>query len=222
MKYLSILLTLVFFLSTASAQTAYRKKVYHKTTKVLVEEYDAKDSASAFKVGYYARYNANTGKMTKTGNFKENVRTGVWTFYDDSSKVNFKYNYTTGLILFAKPDTMAKYFLKQAGVDTNFYKDLSVLPVFVGGPLEYNDFIKANLRYPSIAKENNIQGKVVATFEVTGTGFIENPKIVKPIGYGCDEEVLRVIKLMPRWVPGRKSAEVRQLYYMTFDFGVKK
>jgi TonB family protein len=221
-KTVLTLTTILFFFQVAIAQTPVRKKIYHKTTKNLVEEYDAKDSASTFKVGYYARYNAYTSKMTKTGNFKENVRTGIWTFYDDSSKVHFRYNYTTGLVLFAKPDTMAKYFLKQAGVDTNFYKDLSVLPVFVGGSVEYKDFIAANLRYPAIAKENEIKGKVVASFEVTGTGFIENPKIVKPLGYGCDDEVLRVIKIMPRWVPGRKTSEVRQLYYMTFNFGLPK
>ncbi len=221
-KKTSLTVLFVFIAIFSIAQTSYRKKVYHKVTKNLVEEYDTKDSSSTVKIGYYARYNPNTAKMTKSGSFKENVRVGVWNFYDDSSKVNFRYNYTTGLVLFAKPDTLAKYFLKQANIDTNFYKDLSVLPVFVGGPVEFKDFMAANLRYPAIAKENDIQGTVVASFEITGTGFIENVKIVKPIGYGCDEEAMRVIKIMPRWVPARKSAEVRQLYYMTFKFGAKK
>jgi protein TonB len=94
--------------------------------------------------------------------------------------------------------------------------------MFVGGAVEFKDFITANLRYPNIAKENEITGKVIASFYIGPNGYIEMPKIIKGLGYGCDDEALRIIKLMPRWVPGRKQSEVRQLYYMTFNFGPKK
>ena len=94
--------------------------------------------------------------------------------------------------------------------------------MFVGGAVEFKDFITANLRYPNIAKENEITGKVITSFYIGPNGYIEFPKIIKGIGYGCDDEALRIIKLMPRWVPGRKQGEVRQLYYMTFNFGPKK
>jgi TonB family protein len=222
LKKFLFLIVLSASISSAFAQTAFRKKVIHKTLNVLVEEYDTKDSASTFKTGYYARYNTKYGTPSKVGNYADNQRTGVWTFYTDSSKTYFKYNYSTGLILFAKPDTLAKYFLKQAEVDTTFYKDLTQVPMFVGGAVEFKDFITANLRYPSIAKENEITGKVIASFYIGTNGYIEMPKIIKGLGYGCDDEALRIIKLMPRWVPGRKQSEVRQLYYMTFNFGPKK
>lgn len=220
------LLTLIICLiiTVADAQTAYRKKVYHKVTKHLVEEFDTQDSTTLNKIGYYARYNSATGKMTKQGSFKENARYGVWSFYDDSSKINFRYNYSTGMVMFSRPDTLAKYFLRQAGVDTNYYADLAQVPLFIGGPVEYRDFIQANLRYPSVAKEFDVRGTVIASFVVGSNGFPEKEsrKIIKGLGYGCDEEVLRIINLMPRWSPARKSGEVRQLYYMTFKFDPKK
>ena len=219
-----ITLTICLFISAVSAQTAFRRKIYHKVTKNLVEEFDTQDSTTVTKLGYYARYNPANGKMTKQGTFKNNERAGVWTFYDDSSKINFRYNYSTGMVMFSKPDTLGKHFLRAAGVDTNFYSELSQVPLFVGGPIEYKDFIQANLRYPSIAKEFDIRGTVVASFVIGANGFPEKEsrKIVKGLGYGCDDEVLRIINLMPRWVPARKSGEVRQLYYMTFKFDPKK
>ncbi len=223
-KITLILLTFCFIITTANSQALYRKKIYHKVTKNLVEEFDTQDSTTVTKLGYYARYNANTGKMTKQGSFKENNRTGVWSFYDDSAKINFRYNYSTGMVMFSKPDTLAKHFLKEAKVDTNFYSELSQVPLFIGGPGEYRDFIQANLRYPSVAKEFDIRGTVIATFVIGSNGFPEKEsrKIVKGLGYGCDDEVLRLINLMPRWIPARKSGEVRQQYYMTFKFEPKK
>lgn len=211
---------IIFISVQVSAQSLYRKKVYHKVTKHLVEEFDTQDSTTNTKLGYYARFNPKTGKMIKTGSFKDNARTGVWSFYDDSVKINFRYNYTTGMVMFSKPDTLAKHFLREAGIDTNFYQELSQVPLFVGGPTEYRDFIAANLRYPNVAKEFDIRGTVIATFVIGANGYPEKEsrKIVKGLGYGCDEEVLRIINLMPRWVPARKSGEVRQLYYMTFKF----
>lgn len=223
-KITLITIIICLIITVADAQTAYRKKVYHKVTKHLVEEFDTQDSTTLTKIGYYARYNSATGKMTKQGSFKENARAGVWSFYDDSSKINFRYNYSTGMVMFSRPDTLAKYFLRQAGVDTNYYADLAQVPLFIGGPVEYKDFIQANLRYPSVAKEFDVRGTVIASFVIGSNGFPEKEsrKIIKGLGYGCDEEVLRIINLMPRWSPARKSGEVRQLYYMTFKFDPKK
>jgi hypothetical protein len=219
-KKICILSFILLISISISAQSLYRKKVYHKVTKYLVEEYDTQDSTTVNKLGFYARFNSKNGKMIKQGSYKDNVRTGVWSFYDDSAKINFRYNYTTGLVMFSRPDTLAKHFLIQAGIDTNFYKDLSQVPLFVGGPIEYKDFIAANLRYPNVAKEFDISGTVIASFVIGANGYPEKEsrKIIKGLGYGCDDEVLRIINLMPRWVPARKSGEVRQLYYMTFKF----
>ena len=72
-----------------------------------------------------------------------------------------------------------------------------VMPTFNIGP-----FLQNNLKYPSMALEANVSGKVIVNFIVDEQGNILKSTILKGIGYGCDEEALRVIKLMPKWTPG--------------------
>lgn len=73
-----------------------------------------------------------------------------------------------------------------------------VLPSFKG----LADFLQSNLVYPAQAREIGKTGKVWVNFVVDEKGKIIDAKILKGIGYGCDEEALRVIKLMPNWKPG--------------------
>jgi periplasmic protein TonB len=75
---------------------------------------------------------------------------------------------------------------------------VEVMPSFNNLPA----FLQKNLRYPEMAKEQNIQGKVYINFVVDEEGKIINATVVKGIGYGCDEEALRVVKLIPKGTPG--------------------
>lgn len=80
-------------------------------------------------------------------------------------------------------------------------------------------FLQSNLRYPEMAKELNIQGKVYVDFVVNEEGAIINAKIKRGIGYGCDEEALRVIKLIPKGTPGYmggKAVKVSFVQAITF------
>lgn len=81
------------------------------------------------------------------------------------------------------------------------------MPQFPGGEREMLRFIKNNLRYPVSAQENNIQGTVLINFVVDKEGNITNIKIIKSIGYGCDEESKRVMEKMPRWTPGKQRGQ---------------
>ena len=73
-----------------------------------------------------------------------------------------------------------------------------VLPFMPG----LSKFLTENLNYPNDARENRISGKVAVNFIVDEQGKIIETKIIHSIGFGCDEEALRVIKLMPKWKPG--------------------
>ena len=66
-------------------------------------------------------------------------------------------------------------------------------------------YLAANIHYPEIARENNIEGRVIVKFVVDKKGRIGDCKIIKGIGGGCDEEALRVIENMPRWRPGKQK-----------------
>lgn len=70
------------------------------------------------------------------------------------------------------------------------------LPQYPGGKEAFQEFIKKNLIYPEEALKNQIEGLVHLSYEVNDRGEIIRPKVVKGIGYGCDEEALRLIKLL--------------------------
>lgn len=76
------------------------------------------------------------------------------------------------------------------------------LPQYPGGAVEFLKWLTRMLRYPSVAKANKTQGKVVAVFYVEKDGSITGIKITKSLSTECDREALRVLKLMPKWQPG--------------------
>jgi TonB family protein len=70
------------------------------------------------------------------------------------------------------------------------------LPHLDGGKDLLKKFIKENLDYPEEALKNNIEGDVIIKYKVTGKGEVINPEIIKGIGYGCDEEALRLVSML--------------------------
>jgi periplasmic protein TonB len=78
-------------------------------------------------------------------------------------------------------------------------------PEFAGGMNALIRFLQKNLRYPSPAANAGVGGKVYMQFVVGQDGAIRNVDVLKGIGFGCDEEAQRVVKLMPYWSPGRQS-----------------
>lgn len=81
------------------------------------------------------------------------------------------------------------------------------LPMFPGGEAAMYEYIKKNLNYPPVARENGISGMVVLQFVVDKDGNITDAKIVRDIGGGCGEEALRVLKSMPAWEPGEHGGK---------------
>lgn len=76
-------------------------------------------------------------------------------------------------------------------------------PEYPGGPQAIYRFIESNLKIPIQAKKAGVSGKVFVTFIVEETGEITNISIIKGLGFGCDEEAVRIVKAMPCWKPGR-------------------
>ncbi len=102
---------------------------------------------------------------------------------------------------------------------TNVFTFVETQPEFPGGNEELMKFLVQNLKYPSLAKENNIQGIVYVSFIVERDGSISNVRVLRGIGGGCDEEAARVIKLMPKWKPGvQKGKTVRTNFSIPIKF----
>ena len=76
------------------------------------------------------------------------------------------------------------------------------LPQYPGGAVELMKWLTKNLRYPSQAQQRKIQGKVIAVFYVEKDGSISGLNIVQSLSPECDQEALRVLRMMPKWKPG--------------------
>ncbi len=96
-------------------------------------------------------------------------------------------------------------------------------PSFPGGEAARKRFLGENLKYPQMAKESGIQGKVYVTFVVEPNGSVTNIKVLRGIGGGCDEEAVRVTKLMPKWIAGKQRGKpVRVQFNMPIKFTLQQ
>lgn len=100
-----------------------------------------------------------------------------------------------------------------AGVD--------VYPEFPGGMAAWARFIQKTLRYPYMAQENNVQGRVYLSFVIEKDGAITDVKVTRGIGAGCDEEAVRVLKKSPKWKAGLQNNQaVRVRYDMPINYTI--
>ena len=95
----------------------------------------------------------------------------------------------------------------------NIYRNVQQKPEFPGGEYALGRYIQKNLRYPSYAAENQIEGSVQVEIMINEDGTTQNSKVIKGIKGGCDEEALRVLTKMPRWMPGKQNGNAVKTYY---------
>ena len=104
-------------------------------------------------------------------------------------------------------------------LETEIFTVVESMPEFPGGMGELMKFLAKNIKYPPLAKESGIQGRVFINFVVEPTGAISNVKVLRGIGGGCDEEAVRVVASMPKWKPGKQRGKsVRVSYNLPVKF----
>ena len=86
-------------------------------------------------------------------------------------------------------------------------------PEFPGGMKECMKFLNNNIKYPQISQENGVQGRVIVQFVVNSDGTIVDPVVVRGVDPYLDKEALRVIKLMPKWKPGKQRGKAVRVRY---------
>ncbi|MFI5163200.1 MAG: TonB family protein [Sphingobacteriales bacterium] len=170
-------------------------------------------------------------KIAENGN-------GIWIEYDN----DFKFVKGKGAILnglkegewrgtpndsvtyvctYSKGNSVSGTSHTKSGKEYHFTKDI-ILPEFKGGMTKFYEFLARSIHYPAVAKENHIQGKVFISFLVEKDGSLSHFTILRGIGAGCDEEVLRVMKLSPPWSPGYRYGIVAdQLYNVPIGFALQ-
>jgi protein TonB len=81
------------------------------------------------------------------------------------------------------------------------------MPKFPGGKEKMMQFIKDTLQYPEKAKENEVEGVVYVSFSICKDGSLNNVRVLKGIGNGCDKAAHKAVKAMPEWEPGKQNGE---------------
>jgi Gram-negative bacterial TonB protein C-terminal len=98
-----------------------------------------------------------------------------------------------------------------------------VMPAFPGGDRALFDYLTSHVKYPAKAKEMGIQGTAYITFIVSSKGKIVFPHAERHIGGGCEEELIRVVKSMPLWNPGKQGGKaVAVKYTLPYKFKMKE
>jgi|TARA_B100000780_G_scaffold145603_1_gene101720 protein TonB len=103
--------------------------------------------------------------------------------------------------------------------DEEFFMVVENMPEFPGGDLGLMKFIQKNVKYPAIAKEYNITGKVYVSFIVDKQGKVTNVKIVRGVDKNLDGEALRVVSALPNYKPGKQRGKpVRVMFTIPINF----
>lgn len=97
--------------------------------------------------------------------------------------------------------------------ETKVFTSVEQMPQFPGGEAELLKWITTHIKYPAIAMENNVQGKVVVQFVVTRDGSIGEVKIARGKDPDLDKEAMRVVKTLPKFIPGKMNGQAVNVWY---------
>ncbi len=98
-------------------------------------------------------------------------------------------------------------------VEEKVWEVIEQMPQFPGGEAELLTFIAKSIKYPVIAQENGIQGRVIIRFVVSKTGVVSNVEVLRSLDASCDKEAVRVVKTLPKWIPGKQNGVNVPVYY---------
>ena len=105
--------------------------------------------------------------------------------------------------------------------DNKVFEVVEQMPSFPGGYAALMQWLGSNMKYPTIAAENNVQGRVIVQFVVEKDGSITDVHVAKSVDPSLDKEASRVVKAMPKWIPGKQNSSpvrVRFTVPVTFCF----
>lgn len=114
---------------------------------------------------------------------------------------------------------VATYETEEKEEETQIFYIVEEMPEFPGGELALRTFIAKAIKYPVVAQENGIQGKVYVSFVVGKDGRVSNARVIRSIDPALDEEALRVVNSLPIWKPGRQQGKpVRVAFSVPISF----
>jgi protein TonB len=97
--------------------------------------------------------------------------------------------------------------------ETKVFDVVEEMPQFPGGQAALLEYLAKNIKYPVVAEENGVQGRVIVTFVVERDGSITDVRVVKSVDPSLDKEAARVVKSMPKWQPGKQNGSAVRVKY---------
>lgn len=108
---------------------------------------------------------------------------------------------------------------EESAEEMQIFMVVESMPEYPGGEAALYKYLAENIKYPQMAKESGIQGRVFVTFVVERDGRVTDVRVLRGIGGGCDEEAIRVVEGMPKWAPGKQRGKsVRVQYNLPVKF----
>lgn len=104
---------------------------------------------------------------------------------------------------------------KNEVIETKVNDNVVEKPQFPGGTAAMFEYLSKNIKYPVVAEENGVQGKVIVSFIVECDGSISNVKVVKSVDPALDKEAMRIVRSMPHWIPGKRNGSAVRVKYTT-------
>lgn len=98
-------------------------------------------------------------------------------------------------------------------VENKVFDVVEQMPSFPGGPSALMQYLSSNIKYPVVAQENGVQGRVVVSFVVERDGSITDVQVARSVDPSLDREAQRVVRSMPRWIPGKQNGQAVRVKY---------
>ena len=111
---------------------------------------------------------------------------------------------------------VVKEEVQEAEAEPTIFVIVEEMPMFPGGDAALLAYLREHAVYPEIAKENNIQGRVVLNFCVTPTGGVSKITVLKPVDPELDKEAIRVLSTLPAFKPGRQGGKAVPVWYQAY------
>ena len=133
---------------------------------------------------------------------------------EDNIKVNADFDFSQDFDLDMAIEEYVPIDIVEEEVDnTPPMRFVEEMPEFIGGTEAMYAFLQSNLKYPEVARNNNISGQVFLEFVVERDGTIGHVKVLAGVYPELDQEAIRVVKMMPKWKPGRQMGKAVPCYF---------
>ena len=182
---------------------------YYENGKIKSEEIYVNDEKNGKSVLYF-----ENGNIEEEGEYTNDKKNGYWISYCEEGYKFSRTKYENGKYI-------EVIYWNSEGKEISV-KEAEVMPEFPGGMNALEEFIYSNVHYPRVAKENGIHGTVKLKFYIDKDGIVTDIDLSEGVGGGCDEEAMRVVKMMPKWKPGMQcNKPIRVLFNIPIKFTLR-